>query len=110
TAGILGQPTTTTLFGGGPADTDARSGFRFGVGYWFGSERVVGAEVGFMMIESRANLFTASSDQTPIIARPFTDVNSFSQQAVLVAFPGVSNGSVAVRAASGNFYEGHFDL
>src|SRR5207302_1098725 len=109
-AGILGQPNTTTLFGGNLANNDVRSGLRVGLGYWFGAEQRLGVEAGLMMLESQSTLFSASSDAFPIIARPFTDATNFTQQAVLVAFPGSSTGSIGVQASSGNFYEGHIDL
>jgi hypothetical protein len=109
-AGVLGQPTTATLFGGEVVNDDIRSGLRLGFGYWLGAERNFGVEAGFSMLESQASLFSGTSSQFPILARPFTDARNFSQQAVLAAFPGFTTGSIAARASSGNFYEGHIDF
>jgi hypothetical protein len=108
-AGVLGVPGTSELFGG-PVDNDSRLGFRGELGYWFGPDRIWGVEAGFMVIESQAQGFAAASNGTPILARPFIDANNFSSQAVLVAFPGLTTGSLVVRAASGNFYEAHLDF
>ena len=109
-AGALGQPGTTTLFGGNVANDDIRSGLRLGAGYWLGDDRKLGIEAGFFMLESQLSLFSASSSTNPILARPFTDATTFSQQAVLVAFPGVTTGAIGAQVSSGNFYEAHLDL
>jgi hypothetical protein len=109
-AGVLGQPSTTTLFGGNVANDDIRSGLRFGAGYWLGEDRKLGIEAGFFMLESQSSLFSASSSTVPILARPFTDATTFSQQAVLVAYPGLTTGAIGAQVSSGNFYEAHFDF
>lgn len=109
-AGILGLPTTSTVFGGNMVNNDLRSGARIDAGYWFTPERKLGVEGGFMIVESQATLFSASSAGTPILARPYFDVTTNSPQAVLVAFPGVSSGTIDSRVNSGNFYGANFDL
>jgi hypothetical protein len=108
-AGVLGAPTTSTLFDG-KANDQARSGLRLSSGYWFDAERSFGVEAGAMVLESQSKLFSGSSDGTTILARPFTDANTTAPSSVLVAFPGSSSGSVDVRASSGNFYEAHVDF
>src|SRR5436190_6238919 len=52
TAGVLGQATTTTLFGGIQND-ELRSGVRLGAGCWLDPEQTLGVEAGFMMLESQ---------------------------------------------------------
>ena len=108
-AGVLNQPTTSLLFGG-TVDRDIRAGFRAAAGYWFGEDRLWGIEAGFMMLESQTAFFSKASNGTPILARPFADATNFSSQAVLVAFPNLSTGSIDARAGSANFYEGHGDV
>ncbi len=108
-AGIVGVNGTETLFGNS-VNGDGRSGFRLGAAYWFNPEHSLGIEVGFLMMENRAALFSNASTDGTILARPFFDANTALPQAVLVAFPGSSNGSIDIRAASGNFYSAHFDL
>jgi hypothetical protein len=109
-AGVLGQPGTSNLFGGDRVNDDVRSGFRLGGGYWFDSARIWGVEAGVMVLESQASLFSLASTGSPIVARPLFNVISRAPDAVLIAFPGNTTGDVAVRAASGNFYEAHIDL
>ena len=108
-AGILGAPGTSTLFGGFINDS-FRSGVRLGAGYWFNPEQTLGVEVGFMLIASQSDTLSANADDGSILARPFIDARNGTQQAVVVAFPGASTGSIDVRANSGNFYEAHIDL
>jgi hypothetical protein len=109
-AGITGQKTTAVLFGDSFVNDDTRAGFRLGAGYWLTPERTFGIEASLMILESQASLFSATSNGSPILARPFFDIVSFSNQAVLVAFPGSSSGSITARAASGEFYQGNIDF
>ena len=108
-AGILG-PSTTTLFGGGVVNDDLRSGFRLDGGYWFTPERFRGIEAGFLLIESQAQAFAASSTGTPILAHPFFNTKTGALDAALIAFPGSSAGSVAAKASSGDLYGANVDL
>ena len=108
-AGIIGG-NTTTLFGDSPVNGSGRSGMRFQAGIWLNSERTLGVEAGFTVFEGQSTNFSANSDQFPILARPYNDGTDNTKQAVLVAFPGSSNGSISVQAISANLYEAHFDL
>jgi hypothetical protein len=109
-AGAFGNPTTSILFGNEIANDDLRTGLRLGAGYWFTPARTVGLDMGFMMMESQATGFAASSDGSTILARPFRDVLNNLNDSLLVAFPGSSAGSVAASARSGDYYDFHLDL
>jgi hypothetical protein len=109
-AGILGAPTTATLFGGGPAFDGARNGFHIAAGYWYGSDHLVGVEADFRLIGGASTSFSGSSSSFPILARPFTDASNFTPQAVLVAFPGSSTGSIAAQASADTFVQAHLDF
>lgn len=108
-AGVIGAPGTLTLFGGTQDDL-LRSGFRLSGGLWLNSEQTFGIEAGFMMVESQSALFFGASNGSSILARPFSDAVTNLPQAVLVAFPGSSAGSVDIRAASGNLYGLNLDF
>ncbi|MFO0863057.1 MAG: BBP7 family outer membrane beta-barrel protein [Gemmataceae bacterium] len=108
-AGLLGNPNTDFVVAGSAAN-GARNGVKFDTGFWFPRNDQLGVEFGGSMLESQSSIYAIRSDGTKILARPFFDVTSNSQQAVLVAFPGVSGGRIDVTASSGNFYEGHLDL
>src|SRR4051812_4138501 len=93
-AGILGQTTTSILFGNQTVNDGIRSGWRLGAGYWLDPERTLALEVGVRMVESETTLFGAASDSSTILARPFFNLNTFLPDAALVAFPGNSAGSI----------------
>lgn len=109
-AGVLGNPATSFLVGGGTVNGDARLGTRLTVGYVLDPERGVGIEAGGFMTESNAALFSNSTAANAIIARPFTDATTGLQNSVLVSFPGTSAGNVVTRVRSGNLYETHVDF
>jgi hypothetical protein len=109
-AGVLGQPGTRVLFGNRNANGDLGLGFQLGGGAWLDEARTFGVDAGFLMRESRDTLFFASSPGTPILARPFFDVTTGLQSSQLIAFPGVSSGSVAVSARADNLYGVHVDF
>jgi hypothetical protein len=109
-AGVVGEPHTTILFGGETVNEDTRMGFRVGLGYWFNPERTLGIEAGFLLLESEARTFAAASNGTTILARPFFDISNGLRDSDLIAFPGSSAGSVAARASSGNLLMTTVDL
>jgi hypothetical protein len=109
-AGVIGQDRTTVLYGFTPVNTQVRSGGRAALGYWLDPDRTWGAEAGFFFLESAHTSFFASSGGIPILARPFNDVVANAAASALVAFPGVSSGSVRVTNSAHIMYGGHFDL
>jgi hypothetical protein len=110
TAGVVGAPGSSVLFGGNQAQDGIRFGWRAAAGYWFGADRTLGVEAGFMMLGSQNTAFNASSLTNPILGRPYVDATTFTNQAVLVAYPGSSTGSIAVNSNSGHFYTGNIDF
>jgi hypothetical protein len=109
-AGVLGMIGTTTLLGDRAITEKARSLGRLDFGGWFGDDKRFGAAAGFFLTESKGRAFNATSDGTTIIARPFTDATTNTPSSVLVAFPGVSSGSVNVFAAMETFWGAYLDL
>jgi len=109
-AGVLGNASTSILFGDTHVNEEVRSGGRIGLGYWFDAERTFGIEASGMILESQAAIFSATSAGDPILARPFFDSSTNQQRSLLVAFPGTASGGIDVRAASGNLYEANVDL
>jgi hypothetical protein len=101
-AGVLGQPTTTILFGGDGLIDTMRPGGRFTAGYWFDWARFHGVEATFLGLMSRDSNFQAQSSGNPILARPFTNVEPGFEgaDAELVAFPGVLTGRIEAEADS----------
>jgi hypothetical protein len=97
TAGVLGEPTTTVLFGDTDANDQVHSGGRVTLDAWLTCNQGLGVEASYFILDDRKTNFDSSD---PIIARPFFNVESLRQDAQLVAFPGVSTGSISVSAKS----------
>jgi hypothetical protein len=100
--GALGQPGTTVLFGG-HNDTDSRSGARFTAGVWFDDHQQIGIEASYFFLGARSPTSTFDSTApgaAAVLARPFFDVLGGRQDASLVAFPGLTSGSITVGTPS----------
>ncbi|HKB38895.1 MAG TPA: BBP7 family outer membrane beta-barrel protein [Gemmataceae bacterium] len=99
--GILGQPTTRLLFAG-PLERDVQQGARFRLGYWFDTCKPIALEGSFFFLSPRTDRFQVSSgpNGTPVIARPFFDVNNQVESAELVASPFTSAGTLRIQAPS----------
>jgi Putative beta barrel porin-7 (BBP7) len=107
--GILGQPGTTVLYGGGPANQGPMSGALVNAAYWLNEERTVGIGGTFFFLGRESNNVSFNSATTPILARPFLNLNGAPATATspavagpvefaeTAAFPGLSTGSVSVR-------------
>lgn len=98
-AGVLGAPDTTVLFGGDYGE-GLRSGGRVTVGRSLGGNGEFSLNGRFFALEDSVDGFFASSPTgDPILARPFFNTTLGQQDALLVAFPGITeSGSVSVRA------------
>jgi hypothetical protein len=98
-AGVL--PGASVLYG---ADNNAldgsRSGGRIRFGSWFDRCPGLGLEGEFFGLGKQTESFFQQSTGTPILARPFFNVTTGLQDADLVAFPNVINGSLAVDVTS----------
>lgn len=101
-AGVLGQPGTTVLNGGGDYADSGRSMARITLGQWFDPCRTYGIQGGFFGFSDETDRFSAESDGDPILARPFNNVQAGAEgpDARLVAFPNLYSGSISVHAQS----------
>ena len=112
-AGVLGEPTTTTLLSG-TKSSGLLPGFRFGAGYIFDQDYGLGVEAGFMFLGSNSSNFSFdSADHNGILGRPYNDATSTpigDPASVLVGFPGNSTGTIDVQSKMGNFYSVNMDL
>jgi hypothetical protein len=102
----LGQPGTTTVFGGGDVNNYNRSGGRFALGYWFGEEERFGFEADYLFLASRAVRFELNSSGlpgSPVIGRPFINVaapGGPTADVALVALTGLAGGHVEARSTN----------
>ncbi len=99
--GVLGQAGTSILYGNGSVDDRPRSGGRFTAGGWLDPCRTVGIDASYFFLASRDSRFDRSSDSrlgSQLLARPFFDVLTLSQNAQLVAFPALAVGTNILTA------------
>jgi hypothetical protein len=99
-AGVLGAPGTSVLFGNSNVDNGWRSGGRLRAGYWFDPQHSKGIEFSFFDLENASTGFAANSAAYPILAQPFFDPTINQQNARLSGFPGFITGSIAVNETS----------
>ena len=99
-AGIL--PDAEILFPTERLGTNGRPGGRFTVGYWLDDAESWGIEGSYFFLDKGGNGFQASSDDagSPILARPFVDADTDTEDAFLVAYPDVFAGTITVAPAS----------
>lgn len=101
-AGRLDQRTTTVLFGDDTVGNSGRSAGRIRFGFWFDPSKTAGLEASYLGASSETTNFSDSSANTPIIARPFFNVEPdfVGQDSELVAYPGFLQGSIQVSSKS----------
>lgn len=111
TSGALGIPGTQVLVGEEDADFDSFSGGHINAGMWFGRVPHFGFDLGFFGLEQERNisLTQSASNGLPVLARPRLNAITNSQGVLLVAFPGVADGSFDVNARS-RLLGAHADL
>jgi len=94
--GVLGagQTGSSVLYGNTNVDSGPRSGGRFTGGFWCDPCRTIGFDASYFFLVDRTTQFNAASDSRPgsaVIARPFFDVLTGTQNSQLVAFPLLPN-------------------
>lgn len=97
-AGVL--PDAAILFGDERLNKSGRSGGRFTLGYWFNCCDYTGIDTTFLFLGNVNQQYYNSSGGSPILARPFFNVNTELQDAQLLAFPGVVVGSISASSSS----------
>ena len=94
-AGRLDQDTTVLL-----AVQDLTPGVavggRFTVGWWFDDLAAAGLQASYFRVGSASSRFRAASPEPLILARPFTDAVTESQDALLIAHPEFLAGAIDV--------------
>ena len=107
-AGVLG--TSGTLFGDRRVNTQVRSGVRANFGAYLDPAGEFAVEAGFFGLEGASSGFQAASNGTPILARPFTNATTGAAASALVAFPGLSTGSIRATDSANNLYGANLDI
>jgi len=97
-AGVLGEPETSVRFGDETIYDAMRSGGRFTLGWWWDLSRTGGVQATYFGLPVKALRHHAHGGGNRIVARPYFDVENDEQAAHLVAYPGLLDGAVDVRA------------
>ena len=119
TAGTLGNPATTTVFGGDNLNNDWRSGFRVRSGFWFDCCQTIGLDASMFYLGEGSDGGQFAGQGNPGLFRPFRNALTGMQATELVAFldPNGANaglspvlsGGVDVRSTS-NLWGGDINL
>lgn len=99
-AGGVGEE---VLFGGGKVDTQLQNGARFNVGIWLNDGQTWAVEEQVFFLSQIGTSFGTESPDTPIIAIPFNNVTPPPPDvpdALIVAYPGIADGSVNVNTTT----------
>lgn len=99
-AGVLGQASTRTLFGGNEVLDDNFDGGRLRFGVWLDKCHTWGLGAEYFAIGSESENFSMNSTGNPTLSRPFFNTETNSEDAQIVAFPGIIGGTVSVNATS----------
>ncbi len=94
-AGVLGEPDTRVLFGGGEINGSSVNGWRTGGGFWFREGRWA-IESEFFGLERQDDRFAGAGDGSTILARPFFSTNIGNQSSQLISYPNVVSGNLRI--------------
>jgi hypothetical protein len=85
--GSIGLPNTQVLFGGSRIEEEVRSGGRFTAGLWLDSDRSAGIEASGFILEPTSTTYTANSNGSVVLARPFFDTLFGTESTLPIAGP-----------------------
>ena len=102
TAGVLGNPATTTLLGNRKFGEDMTLGGRVRIGHWLDADRTIGIQSDFFVVDGGSESEFFSSTGGEILARPFlnTDPTVNAADSQIFALPGLASGSLQVNSSS----------
>jgi len=100
TRGAIGAGGTMPLFGDSNVTNGQRSGGRFTIGGYLNPCGTCAIEADYFFLARRAENFTVSSNQFPVLARPFFLVNTGTPSRELTATPGTQPGDLASLTGS----------
>ncbi len=98
--GFIGQPGTQVLVNGNDLAQDDFHGGRLNAGFWLNDCRTCGIELSWFQLGEQTDEIRLSSEQFPVLARPFFNLNENRQFSEFAAFPGISTGGIAVGSSA----------
>jgi hypothetical protein len=94
-AGVLGAPGTQVLFPTGRLNNDWRNGLRVNAGVWLDECQTLGLEGDFFFLQPSRQGYSAGSDGSRIISRPFFNALGTASGAPAVRFAGAPPGTAS---------------
>jgi hypothetical protein len=95
-AGVL--PAATTLFGDNALNDGTRTGARITFGRRLGPEQAQAIEFRYTFLEDERASFSGSAADNSILARPFFNIDQNAEDARLIVFPDVIDGTLNIDA------------
>ncbi len=99
-AGVLTDPSTRILFGGGSVLEDSLDGGRLRFGVWLNRYHTWGVGAEFFNFSTATEGYSGTSTGAPVLARPFFNTQTGVEDSGIVAYPGVVTGTVNASARS----------
>jgi hypothetical protein len=107
-AGVLGFPRTRVVFGGENVDDNTLSGMRVTLGTWLDAAHTAGLGVRYFTMGEREVGFAGTYLEYPILARPFFDVITDRENALLLTYPDDLAGTAEARLTGNTWgWEGY---
>jgi hypothetical protein len=98
--GILGEPGVVSIVSAGDFYPERRDGGRFRAGYWLDDQQVRGIEGSFFFLGTEGRTAAASTLTFPTVARPFFNINRFTEFSEIVGAPDIGAGSVVASGTT----------
>lgn len=95
--GALGQPGTRIIFAN-LDDEESRAGIRVNLGFILDQENFSTMELSFLHLANRSAAFAAPPGNNMVLARPYVDANTLTENAFVVFNPDSVQGSVSALA------------
>ncbi|WP_143543704.1 BBP7 family outer membrane beta-barrel protein [Rhodopirellula sp. MGV] len=99
-AGVLGNGSTSVLFGGGELNGGTTGGFLFGGGLWITPQQSASIEAEFFQLSEENDRYRGSSGGDVILGRPYFDITNGNEDALLISYPNLVGGDVRVDSSS----------
>ncbi len=99
-AALLGDPGTAILFGSTGVNDEARSGGRVTLGRWFDAQLCQGLDVTYVWLAEGSESFLGSGEDFPILGRPFFNTQTGEQDARLISYPELVDGTLNIFSAT----------
>jgi len=103
-AGVLGLDSTTILFGNQYGGKEIQAGGRATLGIWLDPDHNVAAGGRFFGLGGNSTRFTAASDGSDILARPFFNAFLNTGDALLIGFPNLVAGGISATSQTKNIF------